>query len=77
MKLIHWKKEKARDREKRREKQRHKKSQREEDVRERPQPHWAVSLVEAGCEGLYDCGERLVAEAVMVWVLYRCSGCSV
>lgn len=76
MKLIHWKKEKETERNA--EKNRDTKRAREKRMSERvPQPHWAVSLVKAGCEGSHDCGERLEAEALMVWVLYRCSDCSV
>lgn len=59
--------------------QTHEESQREEDVRERPPVKLGVTapVVEAGHWGSYDCGERLETEALKVWVLYRCSGCSV
>lgn len=40
----------------------------------RGHPHWAVSLVEAGHGGSHDCGERLEAEALKVWIPYRRSG---
>lgn len=66
--LVHREWEKARDRNTER------KTETQREPERRGCPCWALSLMEAGHQGSHDCGERLEAEDLKVWIPYRCSG---